>query len=96
MVPSVRLRFMNTWLFSLPAAMVVLAVLAAPNLDNADCGSVADRYTGAVSHVADALAAYQRCVSHSNQREDCAAEMQALDDAHDAFADAVADAKECR
>lgn len=76
--------------------MVVLALLAAPDADKADCGNLADRYTAAVSEVVDALRSYAKCVAMSDRRDDCAAQMQALDNAHDDFADAVADAKACR
>lgn len=86
---AIRLR-------SLYASAMALAVLAAPNAERADCGIAADRYTAAVAEVVNALRAYGRCVALSDQRDDCAAEMQALDDAHDDFADAVADTKTCR
>jgi len=46
--------------------------------------------------VIEALHRYEKCVAASNARDDCAAEMEALDSAHDGFADAVADAKTCR
>ena len=87
---------MNTRLHSLSGPLFALALLAAPNTDLADCGNAADRYTVAVGRVIDALHSYDRCVSHSAKRDDCAAEMQALDDAHDAFADTVADLQGCR
>lgn len=78
------------------AALAVLALLTAPNTQLADCGNVADRYTAAVAGVVTALRAYEKCVAHSNERDDCAAEMEALDNAHDDFAQAVADTKDCR
>ena len=81
---------------SLSAGLVVLALLVAPDADKADCGNLADRYTAAVAEVADALRVYAKCVAASDKRDDCAAQMQALDNAHDEFADAVADAKGCR
>ena len=74
----------------------MLALLSPPDASNADCGMIANRYTLAVSRVIDALRRYEKCVSASNTRDDCAAEMEALDNAHDAFADAVAEAKTCR
>lgn len=70
--------------------------MTAPDPDRADCSRVADRYTTAQTKVIEALRAYGRCVLASRERDDCAAEIQALDDAHDAFADAVADAEDCR
>jgi len=83
-------------LHTLSAGLVVLTLLVAPNADKADCGTIADRYTGAVARVVDALQSYAKCVAASDKRDDCTAEMQALDNAHDNFADAVADAKACR
>jgi len=76
--------------------MVALALLVAPDVDKAECGKLADRYSAAVSEVVDALRSYAKCVAASDQRDDCAAQMQALDNAHDDFADAVTDAKACQ
>ncbi len=87
---------MNNPLHGLYAGLVVLALLAAPNADKADCGNISDRYIAAAAKVFDALRTYEKCVAASNQRDDCAAEMQVLDSAHDDFADAVADAKTCQ
>ncbi len=85
---------------NLSAGVIALALLAAPNTELADCGNAADRYTAAVTKVIDALRTYESCVASSAKRDarrdDCGAEMQALDDAHDNFADAVADAKTCQ
>ena len=83
-------------LHTLSASLVALALLVAPNADKADCGAIGDRYTATVARVVDALQNYGKCVAASDKRDDCAAEMQALDDAHDDFADAIADAKACR
>ena len=83
-------------LHSLSAGLFALALLVAPNADKAECGNLADRYTAAVAEVVDALRSYARCVAASDKRDDCATQMQALDHAHDNFADAVADAKVCR
>ena len=80
----------------LASGLIALAVLTTPNTQSADCGALGDRYTASVAAVAEALRTYGRCVATSNQRDDCAAEMQALDNAHDNFADAVADTKDCR
>ncbi|MGC2415069.1 MAG: hypothetical protein WA459_20520 [Stellaceae bacterium] len=83
-------------MYSLSAGLVALALLAAPDADKADCTTLADRYTAAVAQVVDALSLYAKCVSASAKKDDCAAEIRALDDAHDDFADAVADAKACQ
>src|SRR5579863_4410189 len=80
----------------LSASLIALALLSPPDADKADCGVIANRYTLAVGGVIDALHRYEKCVAASNARDDCAAEMEALDSAHDGFADAVADAKTCR
>jgi hypothetical protein len=82
-------------LHTLSAGLVALALLVAPDADKADCGNVGDRYTAAVARVVDALQSYAKCVAASDKRDDCAAEMLALDNAHDDFAEAVADAKNC-
>lgn len=88
---------MNTALHRMsPAAVAVLALLVAPNADFADCGHMADRYSLALGRVREALGGYERCLARSAQRDNCADEMQALDDAHDAFSEAVADMKGCR
>ena len=71
-------------------------MLAAPTPDRADCGTVGERYAGAVAKVLEALRSYEKCVASSEKRADCAAEMQALDTAHDDFADVVDDAKDCQ
>jgi hypothetical protein len=83
-------------LHSLSAGLLALALLVAPDADKAECGNLADRYTTAVAEVVDALRVYAKCVAASDKRDDCAAQIQALDDAHDDFADAVADAKACQ
>jgi hypothetical protein len=83
-------------LHTLSAALVLLALLVAPDADKADCGNIADRYTAAVTRVVDSLQSYAKCVAASDKRDDCATEMQALDNAHDDFAEAVADAKICQ
>jgi hypothetical protein len=78
------------------ASLIALAVLAAPNADRIDCSTLGARYAGAVAKVMERLRSYEKCVASSEKRTDCAAEMQALDSAHDDFADAVDDAKECQ
>jgi hypothetical protein len=81
---------------SLTAGVLTLALFTAPNTERADCGNAADRYTAAVAQVIGAMRSYAVCVAASAKRDDCAAEIQALDNAHDDFADAVADAKDCQ
>ena len=81
---------------SIHASLIALAVLAAPNPDRIDCSTVGARYAGAVAKVLETLRSYEKCVASSDKRNDCAAEMQALDSAHDDFSDAVDDAKECQ
>jgi hypothetical protein len=74
----------------------MLAVAATPNVDKADCGNAGNRRTAAIAKVTEALQAYQKCIAGAEKGKDCADEMQALDDAHDDFADAVADEKTCQ
>ena len=81
---------------SIHASLIALAVLAAPNPERIDCSSVGGRYAAAVANVIETLRSYEKCVASSEKRTDCAAEMQALDSAHDDFVDAVDDAKECQ
>ena len=81
---------------TLSAGVLALAVLAVPNAERIDCGNAADRYSVAVAAVVEALRSYGKCIAASDKRNDCAAEMQTLDNAHDDFADAVDDAKRCR
>ena len=80
--------------------LFALALFTVPNTERADCGNLEDRYRAAVAQVIGALRSYESCVAESAKggaaRRDCATEMQALDDAHDSFADAVADEKTCR
>ena len=93
---SAVLTGVNSRLHSLSAGLVALALLAAPDADKADCSHLADRHTAAVAKVVEALRSYEKCVSSGDARNDCAAEMQALDTAHDDFADTVDDAKTCQ
>jgi len=83
-------------LHSMFLGLAALALLAAPNTDLADCGNAADHYAATVTAVVNALRSYEKCIARSDQKDDCAAQMQALDNAHDNFADAVADAKGCK
>jgi hypothetical protein len=75
--------------------MLALALVPAPNPAIADCANAAQRYNAAVGRVVQALRAYGACIAASNQRDDCAGEIEALDNAHDGFAQAVTDAKDC-
>jgi hypothetical protein len=93
---SAVLTGVNSRLHSLSAGLVALALLAAPDADKADCSHLADRHMAAVAKVIEALRSYEKCVSSGDRRDDCAAEIQALDTAHDGFADAVDDAKTCQ
>ncbi len=81
---------------SLLAGGLVLALLTAPNANIADCGHAADGYAAAVAQVLGAARTYEKCIAASSMRDDCASEMQALDDAHDNFVDAMGDAKGCQ
>lgn len=81
---------------SLYASLVALALLSAPNANRTDCGNISQRYGAAVAKVVEALHVYEKCVSESGKRNDCAAEMQAVDTAHDDFVDLIDDAKDCQ
>ena len=81
---------------SLLAGGIALALLTAPNATIADCGHAADGYAVAVAKVLEAVRGYGKCIAASRMHNDCAAEMQALDDAHDNFIDALGNAKGCR
>jgi hypothetical protein len=83
-------------LHSLHAGLLVLALLATPDVDKADCSSIVNHRTIAVTKVMDALHVYEKCIAAADKRSDCADEMQALDTAHDDFADTVADAQTCQ
>ena len=80
---------------SVHASLLALALLAAPTPDRSDCSTLGERYASAVAKVVEALRTYEKCVASSDKRNDCAAEIQALDSAHDDFGDAVDDAKDC-
>ena len=81
---------------SLSAGLIALAVLTAPDVKKADCGNLADRHAVAAAKVIDALRSYEKCVSSGDKHNDCAAAIEALDAAHDDFADVVDDAKSCK
>jgi len=73
-----------------------LALVSPPNADKVDCATAAERYQAAVSKVIEALHTYETCVQASEKRDDCAHEIQEIDTAHDDFADAVSDSKDCQ
>jgi hypothetical protein len=81
---------------SLSAGLAALALLVAPSPDRGDCGGVDEQYKTAVADVAKALRSYAVCIATSDRHNECAAEMQALDNAHDNFVDALSDAKDCK
>ena len=82
-------------LLSVAAPLVVLALIAAPNTKAAGCIGAEARYKAAVGSVVDALRRFEACVAGSNKRDDCTTEFEALDSAHDDFAEAVEDLKNC-
>src|SRR4051794_18974365 len=92
---TARSRAVSIRFFSIAGGLIALAILAAPGVQKADCGNTAGRRSAAVAKVVEALRAYERCIGSPDNKGDCADEMQALDDAHDDFADVVADAKAC-
>lgn len=81
---------------TLYASFAAFALVTAPNMPSAECGNTTEAYKSSVADVANALRAYAKCVAFSNGHDDCAAEIQALDNAHDNFVDAVADMKDCK
>lgn len=80
---------------SLAAPILALALITAPNTKAADCTNAAARYKAAIAGVVDALRKFEACVAASNKRDDCTDEFEALDSAHDDFADAVDSLKNC-
>ncbi len=86
----------ETPLFSLFGGFIALAWLTVPNMNRADCANAAHRYEAAVGKVIAAVRVYERCVSSGNKRDDCAAQMETLDSAQEAFVDVVDDLKSCR
>jgi hypothetical protein len=71
--------------------IAALAVMAPPQTEPSDCAGATEHYKQTVEAVAGALKKYESCVSASNAKDRCAAEIQALDDAHDDFEETVAD-----
>jgi hypothetical protein len=76
------------------ASLITLAVIVVPAADNNDCRTATTQFDESVAKLTAALRTYEDCVNNSKGRNDCAAEMKALDDAHDDFEDAVADFSE--
>lgn len=73
------------------APVMALALFTAPSRDHIDCASATASYEAAVAKLRDAIGILKRCIERSRAGDKCAAEMQALDDLHDAFAEAVSD-----
>jgi len=84
----------------LAVGLLLLAVFSAPNTERADCATLADRARAAAGKVIEAIQTYQKCIvaaaDGTAKGQDCDAEMQAVDTAHDDFVDAVDEAKPCR
>ena len=81
---KVRLHFAAGW-------MAAVAIVTPPQTEPTDCASATQPYKENVKAVMNALRKYEACVSGSNGRDKCAAEIQALDSAHDDFEDTVTD-----
>ena len=79
-----RLHYAAGW-------MAAVAVVTPPQTEPADCASATQQYKETVQGVMSALRKYEACVNGSNARDKCAAEIQALDSAHDDFEDTVTD-----
>jgi hypothetical protein len=77
--------------FRLGPPMVTAMLLIAPSPDALDCANAMSAYNAALAKLRSALGTYQRCIEESNGRDKCAGEIQALDQAHDNFEDALAD-----
>jgi hypothetical protein len=83
-------------------AALAVAVMAAPGTGSApgpgstpgagseECRRAATDFDETVADVREAVRTYEKCVSASHGRNNCSAEIQALDDSHDDFEDAVA------
>ena len=74
--------------------IATLAVVTPPQTEPSDCAGAPEHYKQTVDAVTEALKKYESCVSASNAKDRCAAEIQALDDAHDDFEDAVGEFKQ--
>ncbi|HEX6442677.1 MAG TPA: hypothetical protein VF007_10855 [Stellaceae bacterium] len=79
-----RLHYAAGWI-------AAVAVVTPPQTEPTDCAGATQQYKENVEAVMNALRKYEACVSGSNGRDKCAAEIQALDSAHDDFEDMVTD-----
>jgi hypothetical protein len=79
-----RLHYMAGWI-------AAVAVVTPPQTEPTDCASATQQHKENVEAVMNALRKYEACVTASKGRDKCAAEMQALDSAHDDFEDTVTD-----
>jgi hypothetical protein len=73
------------------ASLIALAVIVVPTADDSDCRNVTKQYDEAVTKLTATLHDYENCVNNSHGRNGCAAEIKAVDDAHDDFEEAVED-----
>ena len=71
--------------------IAAVAVVSPPQTEPGDCAAATEHYKGTVSAITDALRKYEACVTASNGKDHCGAEMQSVDSAHDDFDDAVSD-----
>lgn len=76
------------------AALFALALVSPPGTGTLNCASASDAFQTSMTKLVEALRAYEQCVAASKGKEKCAAEIQALDDAHDDFEDSVDDYKQ--
>ena len=76
------------------AALFTLALVSPPGTGALNCANASDTFQTSMTKLVEALRAYEQCVAGSSGKEKCATEMQALDDAHDDFEDAVDDYKQ--
>jgi hypothetical protein len=80
--------------FIASAALITLALVSPPSTGIADCQSAGDAFQAALTKVVNALRSYEQCIAASSGKDKCSAEIQAVDDAHDDFEDAVNDYKQ--
>jgi hypothetical protein len=82
-------------LLYIAVSLVAIALMAAPNVKEADCTGAANRYKLAVVKVAEAIRTFEKCVASGDKRNDCTEEFDALDSAHDDFVEAIESLKAC-
>ena len=75
-------------------AFFTLALVSPPGTGVVNCANANDTFQTAMAKVVEALHAYEQCIAASKGKDKCAAEIQALDDAHDNLEDAVDDYKQ--